>query len=125
MKRSPAPLSLAKRIAQEASARKAEDIVVLDVRTVANFCDYFVIMTGTVDVHIGALLEHISRRVKDDYGMSPLHVEGESARRWVVLDYGNVIAHIMHPELREFYALERVWSRGKTVRYEAKPPAKD
>lgn len=125
MKRTPTPLTLAKRIAQEASDRKAEDIVVLDVRKVSNFCDYFVIMTGTVDIHIGALLEHITRRMEDDYGISPRHVEGESARRWVVLDYGNVIAHIMHPELRAFYALERVWSRGKTVRYEAKAPAKN
>lgn len=92
----------------------------MDVRKVSNFCDFFVIMTGTVDVHIEALKEHIVASLKKEHKVYPHHIEGEEFNRWVVIDYISVVVHIMCPELREFYALEKIWSKGKKIPYERK-----
>ncbi|MFN3550696.1 MAG: ribosome silencing factor [Endomicrobiia bacterium] len=113
-------LNLAKIIAKLSSDKKAEDIVILDVRKVSSFCDFFVIMTGNVEVHIESLKEHIITSLKRNYNIYPHHVEGEEYNRWVVIDYISVVVHIMNPELREFYALERIWAKGKKVSYDKK-----
>ncbi len=113
-------LSLAKIIAKLSSDKKAENIVVLDVKKISTFCDFFVIMTGSVDIHIESLKEYIITTLKRDYNVYPHHVEGEEYNRWVVIDYTSVVVHIMNPELREFYALERIWSKGKKVSYDKK-----
>jgi len=119
-KRKLSSLRFAKLVANLAKDKKAENIVVLDVRKISSFCDFFVIMTGSVDVHIKALLDYITTTVKKNYSILPHHIEGEEFCRWVVVDYIDVIVHIMNPQLREFYALERIWARGKKVSYERK-----
>lgn len=113
-------LNLAKIIAKLACEKKAEDIIILDVRKVSNFCDFFVIMTGNVDLHIQTLREYITTKIKKEYNIYPHHIEGEEYNRWVIIDYISVIVHIMNPELREFYALERIWAKGKKISYDKK-----
>ena len=114
------PLTLAKLVANLAKDKKAEDIVILDLRKVCNFCDFFVIMSGSAEIHIKTLTEYIVTEIKKQYGIVPHHTEGEEYGRWVVIDYITVIVHIMLNELREFYALEKIWAKGKKVSYERK-----
>ncbi len=119
-KRKISSLKFAKLVANLAKDKKAENIVVLDVRKISSFCDFFVIMTGSVDVHIKALLDYITTTVKKNSNILPHHIEGEEFYRWVVIDYIDVIVHIMNPQLREFYALEKIWAKGRKVSYERK-----
>lgn len=77
-------------------------------------------MTGLADVHVKSLTEHIILSVKKEFGITPHHTEGENFNRWVVIDYIDVVVHIMQQEVRDFYALEKIWARGKKVSYERK-----
>lgn len=114
------PLKLAKYIANLSSKKKAKDILVLDIKKICSFCDYFVIMTGLADVHIKSLTEQIVLSVKKEFNKIPHHIEGEKYNRWVIIDYIDVVVHIMNEEAREFYALEKIWSKGKIIRYDRK-----
>lgn len=77
-------------------------------------------MTGLADVHVKSLTEHIVLSVKKNLGKVPHHTEGEEFNKWVVIDYIDVVVHIMQEDVRNFYALERIWSKGKKVSYERK-----
>jgi ribosome-associated protein len=114
------PRTLAKLVAELAKNKKAEDVVILDLRKVCNFCDYFVIMTGSAEIHVKSLTEYIVTEIKKQYDVVPHHTEGGEYNRWVVIDYINVVVHIMLSEVREFYALEKIWAKGKKVSYERK-----
>jgi ribosome-associated protein len=84
--------------------RKAIDPVVLDLRGISEATDYFVIASGTSDAHVRGMAEHLIAQE------NPHHVEGLAQSRWVLLDYVDVVVHLFHPELREFYQLERLWA---------------
>lgn len=102
------------RIAQAIYDKKGSNILVLDVQGICTMTDYFVIAEGTVDRHVKAL----SQTIRDEFsahGRQPLHVEGEQEGDWVVLDYGDFVIHLFIPELREKYALEQLWQKGKVV----------
>ncbi len=114
------PLQLARHIANLAKNKKAEDIVILDVKKICSFCDYFVIMSAAVEIHVKTLVEYIISTLKKEYILYPHHVEGTDYNHWVIIDYVSVVVNIMLPETREFYALERIWSKGKKVAYERK-----
>src|ERR1044071_6343116 len=92
-----------------ADNRKAEDIVILDLRKLSNITDYFVICTGTSEPHLRAIVEEITEKLEDDYGLRPRAREGQANTSWVVLDYFDVIVHIMREEVRELYNLEALW----------------
>lgn len=107
------PLSL--KIAVEAlRTRLAEDLKVLYVRDVSTVTDYFVIATGTSSPHLNALSQEVDAARKDAR-IKMTRKGGDSQSGWMVLDFGEVIVHMMNPELREFYALEQLWSDAKTV----------
>ena len=93
---------------------KAEDILVLDLRKICTFCDYFIICTGTSSTHIKAIADQINSKLKD-FGFRPHSRQGYQESRWIVLDYANVLVHIFDQETRDFYALENLWSKGKKV----------
>lgn len=101
---------LARRIAELLDDKKGVDIAVLDVRGLANFADWFVFCSGRSDRQTKALHDSVREGMKEDPGMLPVHTEGERERRWILLDYGDVIAHIMVPEAREYYRLEELWA---------------
>ena len=88
--------------------RKAIDPIVLDLRGLTAAADYFVIVSGTSDTHVRGMAEHLMAALAPR-GVEPHHVEGLTQGRWVLLDYVDFVVHIFHPELREFYQLERLW----------------
>ncbi len=97
-----------------ASEKLAEDIVMLDLRGLAPFADYFVIMSAGSSRQIEALEDDITRAMKDA-GVSRFHREGTPASGWILLDFSDVIVHIFGPEEREFYELERLWGQAAQV----------
>lgn len=113
---------IARRIAELMDDKKALDIVALDVRGLANFADYFVFCTGRTDRQTKALHDAIREGMKADPQMLPVHTEGERERRWILLDYGDVIAHVMIPEVRDYYRLEQLWSDAPALELELSPP---
>ena len=92
-----------------ASDKMAEDIVMLDLRQVASFADYFVIMSAESSRQIEALEEDITQALKEAQ-VRRFHREGTPASGWVLLDFSDVIVHILGLEEREYYGLERLWS---------------
>lgn len=89
--------------------RKAQDLRVLHLGPVSDFTDYFLICTGTSERQVQAISEGIQESLAAD-GVRPLHVEGQRSGNWVLLDYGDLVAHVFQPEPRQFYGLERLWS---------------
>ena len=98
-----------------AENKKAEDVVVLDLRKLSTVTDYFVIATGTSEPHLRAILDEITDNVEDSHGLRP-RIEGRVQNAWVVLDYFDVIAHIMRAETRERYDLESLWGDAPRVK---------
>jgi len=94
-----------------ATEKQAQDIVMLDVRAVAGFADYFVICSGTSERQINAITDDIVEILDRDERTRPFQREGEAASGWVLLDYGGVIVHVFAPPQREYYGLEELWSR--------------
>jgi ribosome-associated protein len=102
------------RIAQVIYDKKGFNILVLDVRGFSTMTDFFIIAEGNVDRHVKAL----SHAIFDEFsqlGVEPLHVEGQQEGDWAVMDYGDFVIHLFIPELREKYALEELWKKGKIV----------
>jgi ribosome-associated protein len=102
-------LNLALAVAQGADERKADNIVLLNVEDVSYLADYFVVMTGFSKVQVRAIAGAIEQKVEEATGRSPIQVEGLSEGTWVLIDYGEVIAHIFTPDERDFYGLEAFW----------------
>jgi ribosome-associated protein len=107
-------LELARSIVTALEDKKGENIILLDLRGVASFTDYFVICTGTSDRMLDALADGVLRKIRDD-----LHLKGRKdgvgRGGWEVLDYGSVMVHLFAPEQRSFYKLEELWSEGKVL----------
>jgi ribosome-associated protein len=101
-------------VVEVAAEKLAADIVMLDLRHVASFADYFVIMSAESSRQIEALEEDITAALKSA-GVTRFHREGTPASGWVLLDFSDVVVHILGPEEREFYGLERLWARAPQV----------
>lgn len=99
-----------------ADNKKAEDIVILDVRKISSVTDYFVIASGTSEPHLRAIVEEITGKLRDDTGVRPRAVDGTVHGAWVVLDFFDVIVHIMRQDVRERYDLEGLWGDAKPVK---------
>lgn len=97
-----------RRAAQAARDKNALDVVVLDVRTVSSVADYFLICSGRSTTHVETIAEAIRLELKTE-GHRPLHAEGAAGSGWMLLDYGDVLAHVFLEETRVYYALERLW----------------
>lgn len=106
---------LALTIAQAASDRKADHIVVMCVTEVSYLADYFVIVTGYSRVQVRAISEAIKDTVEQEWQQSPLRTEGQAEGTWVLQDYGDVMVHIMMPKEREFYNLEAFWGHASLL----------
>ncbi len=105
-----------------ADNKKADDIVVLDVRKVSSVTDYFVIASGTSEPHLRAVLDEIRDKLREEHGVTPRAVDGTAHAAWVVLDYIDVIVHIMRANMRARYDLESLWGDAPRVRARAKLP---
>ena len=99
-----------------AENRKAEDIVVLDVRKVSSITDFFVIATGTSEPHLRAIVEEITDKLREERGVRPRAMDGSIQTSWVVLDFFDVIVHVMRAEVRQHYDLESLWGDAPRLR---------
>ncbi len=90
---------------------KAKDVVDIDVRGKTSVCDFMVVASGTSTRHVKSIADEVVRHAKK-LDVMPLGVEGEREAEWVLVDLGDVIVHVMLPRVREFYALERLWTVG-------------
>jgi ribosome-associated protein len=99
----------ARRIAALAQDKLARDVVILDMRPVCTYTDYFVVCTGNSPRQTKSIWDEVHARLKKDEGMLPSSVAGESEATWIVADYLDVVLHVFAPEAREFYGLEDLW----------------
>lgn len=101
--------SLVRLCAEGAFDKKAEDVVVLDMRGISSFTDFFLIVSGTSEPQLKAIAGSIREKVRESTGLRPIAEDGFPVSQWVIIDYGSVIIHIFHKERRDLYALESLW----------------
>jgi ribosome-associated protein len=106
--------------------RKGFEILVMDLRSLTDAADYFVLCTGTSEQHVRSLADEVVERL-GALGDRPWHVEGYATRRWVLVDCVDIVVHIFRREARQFYALERLWGDAKCTSFEDTwgPPPED
>jgi ribosome-associated protein len=88
---------------------KAEDVQVFNVTDMTSVTDYMIVATGTSNRHVRAIANHVVEELREA-GVRPLGSEGTEHGEWVLLDYGDVVLHVMQPRVRDFYQLEKLWS---------------
>jgi ribosome-associated protein len=108
------PENLAKTVVEMVVGKLGEDVLLLDIRDVSTFADYFVICHGTSDRQLQAIQEEVTARLQE-MGSRPLHVEGTPSSGWILLDYGSVVLHVFLPVTRQYYNLEQLWKEAKTI----------
>lgn len=113
-KYAPDVASLRRHVLKALEDMKAKEIREIDIRGKASFADLLVIASGTSTRHVKSLADEVVKLVKKA-GMMPLGVEGEKEAEWVLVDLGDIVCHLMLPRIREFYALERLWSVGDAL----------
>jgi len=99
-----------------ADNKKAENLLVLDVRKLSSVTDFFVLASGSSQPHVRAIVDSITDGLRDEHELRPRVVDGSPAGGWVVLDYFDVLVHVMHTEVRERYDLESLWGDAPTVK---------
>lgn len=117
---------LQKLIHQILEDAKAQDILSLDVRKLTDIADYMLIASGTSTRHVSATADRVVEGIRT-HGLRPIGVEGQAQGEWALVDYGDVVVHVMHPQTRDFYNLEKLWSaefvaETEAVSEEAVPP---
>jgi ribosome-associated protein len=113
---------LAKTCAELASNKKAEDVVILDLREISTFTDFFVICSATSEPHLKAIAGEIEERLKQDHHIRAAAIDGFPASQWIVLDYLQVVVHVFHRDKREFYSLEDLWGDAPRLEWESVTP---
>ena len=101
--------SFARLITDTMEDLKAQDVQTLDVRALTTMTDYMIIASGRSDRQVKAIADKVIEAAKTRK-IRPLGVEGEKQAEWILIDFGDVIAHVMHPDTREYYQLEKLWS---------------
>ena len=109
--------ALALLAAEACDDRKAVDIRLIRVEEVSSLADWFVICSGLTDVQVRAIARSVEDRLETDMQRLPLRREGQTEGRWVLLDYGEVIVHVLTPSERSYYDLEAFWGHGEQERY--------
>lgn len=104
-----------------ADNKKAEDIVILDVRELSSVTDYFVLASGTSEPHLRAIVDEITDKLRDEHNLKPRAIDGTFQAAWVVLDFFDVIVHVMRQDVRQRYDLEGLWGDAPRVRARKKP----
>lgn len=108
---------LADRIAQLLLDKKGNDVVMMDLRGISDVADYFIIVSGESDIHVKTLANHVEKELKGEK-IRPLHKEGFRQLNWVLMDFIEVVVHIFRPEVRNYFALEKLWADAKFTKVE-------
>ena len=108
------PEQAAKLAVEAALDRKAGDLKLLRVTELTTLADYYVICTGTSNTQMKAIAESVEHLLEEN-GMPVLHTEGYGSASWVLIDFGSVIVHVFNRDVREFYALERLWGDAEVI----------
>ena len=101
-------------VAQAMYDKKARDIVALDIAEITSLGDYFIICSCSSDAQLRACTDEIEEKLSE-IGIEPAHKEGYNGGTWILMDYGDIIVHIMLEETREFYSLEKLWNDAKEI----------
>jgi len=94
--------------------KKGEDILLIDIKEIASFTDYFVICTGTSGRMLDALAQSVQETIRDQHKKKG-RIEGQSHDGWMVVDFGDVVVHLFSPDQRDYYKLEELWEQGKVL----------
>ncbi len=105
-------------IARILDDRQGKDIKILNISNISVLADYFVICSSDTSTHVKALTGYVREKIKDFFNRIPIGEENDAKNRWNLLDYGDVIVHILHKEERETYAIERFWNHAFCVNEE-------
>lgn len=98
-----------------ADAKKASDIVLINLIGTTDVCDYFLICTGSNNRQVDAIVDEVREKVNANCGLRPISCEGRESLSWVLVDYGSVCVHVFTPETRDYYRLERLWGDAPRV----------
>lgn len=109
------PYDIARVASMAADSKKAQDIVVLDLTTKTDVCDYFVICSATSNPQTDAIVDEVREKVRTNCGVTAISTEGREGRNWVLIDFGSVVVHVFKPETRDFYRLEKLWGDAPEV----------
>jgi len=104
--------------ARAAEEIQAEDICVLDLTGISPITDFMVVCSGTSLPHLKAVMRDVGKSVFEEFDARPSSSDGDAPSRWLVLDYIDVMVHVMHTDLRELYGLEDLWADGKEVKWQ-------
>lgn len=110
---------LARACAKAADECKAENIQLWDVRGQSSITDFVVLCSGSSMPHLRAIMRDVAEHVTEWHEVKPALSEGNADSRWVVLDYIDVMVHVLHTELRDFYALEKLWPKAEPMEWQA------
>jgi ribosome-associated protein len=105
----PASVGVLRLILDALEEAKAVDICQLDVRKLTDITDFMVIASGTSHRHVHAMAERVREAARQQQ-LRPVGIEGEAENDWILIDYADVVVHVMMPQVREFYSLERLWN---------------
>lgn len=101
--------------------KKGKDITVMDVSELTTLTDYFVVVHGNSDVQVKALADSVEEEMREKLGERAWKKEGTQARTWIILDYVNIVVHVLNKEKRDYYGIERMWNDAKITYIEDKP----
>ncbi len=111
----------AKTAALAADDKKAEDVVLLDVRRFSGLADFYLLASAGSSPQLQAVADHIEENLKERHALSPIRRDGSGSVTWKVLDYGGLVVHLMHSSTRAFYGLERLWDGARPVSWQNVP----
>ena len=106
---------LASVIARALDEKLGKDITILNISNVSSLADYFVIVTGDSTPQVKALMNNTKERIKELFSRAPIRLENDAKNRWNLLDYGDVVVHILHKDERQTYAIEKFWSNAFSI----------
>lgn len=109
---------LAKACVKAAEEIQSENIRIWDMRGVSNLTDFMIVCSGSSMPHLRAIIRDVAGIVDKKHKVKPVNSEGKVDSRWVVLDYIDVMVHVMHEEMRDFYGLEELWADAKELEWE-------
>lgn len=112
------PRDLALAAAEHAIAKKARDLLLIDMRGLVTYTDYWMVCTGQTPRQTKAIAEEVRRKLRDDFNLRPRRIEGDREGEWILLDFLDIVVHVFTPESRDFYRLELLWRRAPQERVE-------